>query len=275
MTIRETLNQATKELKTKSTSPNLDAEVLLAFVLNKPKEYLLINPSQKLLRNQLRNYNQLIQKRILEWPVAYLIGHKEFFGLDFIVTKDVLIPRPETEGLVELILSQAHGKKLSILDIGTGSGNIIITLAKKISGQFFASDISHQALAVAKRNAKNHNVKITFKQGSLLQPWKKQNFDIIVANLPYLPRETDSSTKFEPKRALIAKNHGLALYEELFKQTATLTSLPSSLLLEIGHNQRVEIKKLAKRYLPAYETKNSKDLTGRIRIAVVSLIRPR
>jgi release factor glutamine methyltransferase len=301
MTIREALNQATSKLKKTSTpastrrdhkwsrrggSPQLDAEVLLCFALNKPKEYLYANPDQQL---RASNYMGLIKKRAEGIPVAYLTNQKEFYGLNFYVDRSVLIPRPETEGLVELILS--HRSSLiphpSVLDIGTGSGAIIISLAKAFSNSqefkngYFASDISTAALKVARRNAKKYDVQITFKQGSLLKPWKKQKFDIIVANLPYLASETDVSTKFEPKSALIAAKQGLALYEDLFVQISSLNparttavvqsggTLPSSLIFEIGHDQASTIKKLAKKLLPAYKTEIRKDLTGRPRYAII------
>ncbi|HTL39694.1 MAG TPA: hypothetical protein VL306_02690, partial [Methylomirabilota bacterium] len=117
---------------------------------------------------------------------------------------------------------------------------------------------------------KQDSVSVTFKQGSLLKPWKNKHFDIIVANLPYLAQQTDPSTKFEPKPALIAKNKGLALYQELFQKLSYLPSPPSSIFLELGHDQAKPIKKLAANFLPAYEIKISKDLAGRTRYAYLA-----
>jgi release factor glutamine methyltransferase len=286
MTIHDLIKIAKKKL-TNSTSPVLDGEVLLSFVLKKPKEYLLANPKKQITGRLEKTYFRLINKRLLGWPVAYLVKHKEFYGLDFYVDRHVLIPRPETEGLIELALDQIKNlreqlktdKPLKILDLGTGSGCIIISLAKyndtRYPGprpRFFASDISPQAIKVARKNAKTHNTKVTFAEGSLVAPWGNQKFDIIVANLPYLNRETDPSTKYEPKGALIAAKKGLALYEQLFRQIRSLSPLPSTLLLEIGRDQGHLIKKLAQKYLPAYETKIYKDLFGRTRYA--SLAKP-
>lgn len=267
MTIRESLNQAISLLsKSRSTSPVLDAEVLLLHVLNKPKEYIFLNPDKALTASQQAKFSSLVKQRRMLWPVAYITGTKSFMGRDFHVNQDVLIPRPVTEELVEMVLQKMNGKNLSVLDIGTGSGCIIVSLAKSTKGKFFASDISAEALKVARKNAKIHKAKITFKEGSLLNPWRKQHLDIIVTNLPYLAKETDPSTKFEPKLALVAKKKGLALYEELFQQIPT--SAPD-IFLEIGHDQGKSITALAKKYLPSYGIKILKDFTGRTRFAIL------
>jgi release factor glutamine methyltransferase len=258
MTIKEALKQAADKLK-KSTSPQLDAEVLLCFVLNKDKSFLYSNLDKELSGQQVTKFEKLITQRQKGVPIAYLTNHKEFFGLDFYIDKNVLIPRPETEGLVELILQTANNRKyLNILDIGTGSGVIIISLAKlsfahsvELGHRYFASDISTVALKVAKRNAKRHKVKVTFKQGSLLTPWKNQRFDIIVANLPYLSKETDPSTKFEPKKALIATNKGLRLFEEAFKQIARLNNpFQPSLKLRGGADQNQKPSSVSQLFHP-------------------------
>lgn len=272
MTIQELIKSAIKKLSN-SASPSLDGEVLLSHVLDKPKEYLLANPDKKIWPEDEKKFRVLLNRRSKGWPVPYLTNKQEFRGLKFHIDKNVLIPRPETEGLVEIVLKYIHNKNLKILDIGTGSGAIIVSLAKNLQGKFFASDISLKALKIAGQNAKDHKVQITFKQGSLLKPWKKQQFDIIVANLPYLSRQTDPSTKFEPKNSLIAKKNGLGLFEQLFRSLpSSLHSLPSFIFLEIGHSQAAAINKLAKKYLPAYQTKIYKDLSGRNRYAVLQLL---
>lgn len=274
MTIHELINLATKKLSKVSTSPSLDGEVLLSHVLDKPKEYLLANPDKQINPKIEKQFKILLTRRATGWPVSYITKTKEFGKLQLYVDKNVLIPRPETEGLVELVLKMIdRNKPLRILDIGTGSGNIIISLAKLLpiaSSLFFASDISPKALAVAKKNAKLHKAKITFKQGSLLKPWSKQRFDVIVANLPYLEKETDPSTRFEPKGALIAKKKGLGLFEEFFNQLYTLSPIPYTLFLEIGLTQGPAIKKLAKKFLPDFQTKIYKDLFGKTRYVVLT-----
>ena len=272
MTINQALNLAQDKLsKSKSTSPFLDAEVLLSYVLNKPKEHLFTNPNKTLPSKSQKRFFALIKKRASNWPVAYLTNYKGFYGLDFYVDQNVLIPRPVTEDLVEMVLAETKKQKgLSVLDVGTGSGCIIVSLAKNSNGKFFASDISKTALSVAKKNSKAHKTKITFKQGSLLQPWKNKHFDIIIANLPYLPERTDPSTKFEPTKALVAKNSGFALIEKLFHQIASLLHLPQYIYLEIGYDQGPKVVKSVRSILPSYNLKILKDLPGKIRYAVLN-----
>ncbi len=305
MTIRELVKLGIKKLSKISDSAPLDTEVLLSHVLDQPKEYLVTNPNQTVDSKLEKKFLTLLSRRRSAWPVAYLTHQKEFYGLRFYVDKNVLIPRPETEGLVDLVLqyyknvrstkSVVH-KKINILDLGTGSGCIAITLAKFFSPPFkgeikrgsqrdetspspslkggvsvFASDISYKGISVAKKNAKLHQVQITFKQGSLLKPWKNQHFDIIVANLPYLATRTHASTKFEPTSALIASKKGLGLYQKFFEQIASpLYPHPSTLFLEIGSDQAQQIKKLAAKLLPDYQIKLFKDLSGQSRYAVLS-----
>ncbi len=267
MIINDLINLGIKKLTT-SPSAALDAEVLLSYALGKPKEYLLTNPNKKIDPKQEKKFLTLINRRLLGWPVAYLIQSKEFYNLKFYVDKKVLIPRPETEGLIDLVrLASNYKKSISILDIGTGSGCIIISLVKSLGSKnkYFASDISPKAIQVAKKNAKLHRVKVTFGDGNLLGPWGDQQFDVIVANLPYLAKLVDESTKFEPVGALIAAKKGLKLYEDLFKQIKKTETYPKFIFLEIGRNQGSLIKKLAKKILPAYKTKISKDLFGRTR----------
>ncbi len=285
MTIHQAFSLGVKKIEPTSTSPFLDAEVLLSHVLKKPKEFLFINPTVPISPTAQKKFFSLIKKRAANWPVAYLTNHKGFFGLDFYVDKNVLIPRPVTEDLVELVLEKikerralgAERSALSILDIGTGSGCIIISLAKTLSSLaprrsalFFASDISKAALAVAKKNNRTHKTKVQFKQGSLLEPWKTRSFNIIIANLPYLPKKTDPSIKHEPTQALIAKDSGFALIEKLFCQVSSLSSQPHQIFLEIGHDQGPKVTKAAKSILPNYYLKILKDLPGKTRYAVLN-----
>ena len=267
-----------------------DAAILLSFVLKRDKAFLFTYPEKPLTRKQEQKFRRLVKQRSKGMPVAYLTGKKEFFGLEFFLNRHVLIPRPETEGLVELILgaafvrSQKSGAK--ILDLGTGSGCIIITLANRLgdpessSGlRFFASDISKAALKVAQKNAKRHSVEITFKQGDLLKPWlarrslgaggKNQRFDVVVANLPYLAKQT-ASTKFEPKNALVAKKQGLELIEKLIRQIRSHSQIrpfADSIFLEFDPRQETKIKTLAASLLPGYKIKFFRDLAGLPRFA--------
>ncbi|MBI4050570.1 MAG: peptide chain release factor N(5)-glutamine methyltransferase [Candidatus Doudnabacteria bacterium] len=238
MIIQESLSWAIKTLHTNSSSPALDAEVLLCHVRKCDKTYLYANPHKKISKLQTTHYQLLIRKRARHWPIAYLTGHKEFFGLDFVVTPDVLIPRPETELLVELALEILKAKSYNlkaVIDLGTGSGNIIISLGVIARGlrrsnlKFFATDSSPKALRIAKLNARRHGVakKIKFLRGNLLSPllktesYKLKPNTLILANLPYLTPARYSSNpdlKYEPKFALVEVHDGLKHFLKLFQQ---------------------------------------------------------
>lgn len=235
MTIKEALLWATKKLN-HSTSAGLDAEVLLAFSLNKTKEWLLANPEYKLKLSSEKTFKTLVKRRGRGEPIAYLTGTKEFYGYNFKITKDVLVPRPLTEKLVSEALKyiqQTKKRPLRIADIGTGSGCIIIALAKKLNTQeglnnfiFYATDISPLALRLARCNAKLHGLigKMKFFQGSLLQPLQNKQLDLILANLPYLSKtdfKQEPSIQKEPRLALIGD-----FYPQLFKQAAQLKKSP-------------------------------------------------
>ncbi|MGE5298178.1 MAG: peptide chain release factor N(5)-glutamine methyltransferase, partial [Acidobacteriaceae bacterium] len=289
MTIKELLNFGAKRLKSKSTSPQLDSEVLLSFVLNKPKSFLFANPKLSPTKRSVSKFLSALERRALGEPVAYLTGAKEFMGMKFKVSKSVLIPRPETESMVEELIRTLHGQKnLMILDIGTGSGCIIIALAKNLPGNtFFASDITKASLAVARKNGKAAGTKIIFKQGSLLAPWKQKSFDVIIANLPYLPavasakaggwkawkNNTSTATsglKFEPKEALFTGENGLQLIESLLSQLSN-RSKTRLVVLEFDPRQALKIKKLANKYLPTNKITLFKDLYGKLRFALIEI----
>lgn len=247
-------------------------------------------------------------------PVAYIVGHKEFYGLDFKVDENTLIPRPETELLVEKALSSVIGhpprvdeqsssrveagrSSVSIIDVGTGSGNIIISIAnelKKVIGHrssiigFFGIDISKDALKIAKNNAKTHGVdkKIDFLHGDLLSPiignWKLEignSTMIIVANLPYLSKEIFASApidvkKYEPKSALYSSKQGLSHYEKLLKQIKKLLFIVHCSLfvvLELSPEQKTLITKMIKKIFPSAKIEFFKDLAGKWRVCKIIL----
>lgn len=273
------INSNQKLLKTGIKSAYLDGVILLSYILNKPKEFLYSYPEKKLTPNQVLKFNQLITRRTKGEPIAYLINHKEFFGLDFYVNKDVLIPRPETELLVENILNITKNinKKITIADIGTGSGAIIIALAKNIklkNIEYLATDISLPAIKIAKKNAKKLQVKIKFYSGDLLKPIISKNIDIIVSNPPYGDKILWSKRKsyktiglkYEPHLALYAKDHGLAIYKKLFAQIQKLKHNPSYFFGEIDESQNKKIVKLAKACFPSAKIELKKDLAGLFRL---------
>ena len=218
--------------------------------------------------------------------MAYLIGQKEFYGLNFKVNHAVLIPRPETEILVESVLKNLKKSKSPqiLADIGTGSGNIAISLMKFAPQQInkiIVSDICQQALPVARQNAKkllakNHQ-KIKFLQSNLLASFPKNlKFDIICANLPYLDfkkipaKSINSKTlKHEPRKALAGGRNGLETYQKFFPQIPNHLKKSAQVFLEIDPKQKKPIKKLTQQYLPAYSVNFIKDLTRKIRIVSI------
>ena len=246
---------------------SLAAEVLLCFVLKKDKTWLLSHPYDILTSDQTRRYQKLIFRRQKGEPVAYLINHKEFFGLDFYVDESVLIPRPETEILIEEGLKILKFKNLKILDLGTGSGNIVISLAKNIKANFYASDISQKALKIAQKNAKRHKVKIKFIKSDLFANMSHIKFNLIIANLPYLWKKFP---KFEPATALNGGKNGLEIIEKFLCQVKKYLDIKSVILIEIDPRQTKQIKELSKKYLPEKKIKIKKDLADLDRIAIIS-----
>ncbi|MEK7508532.1 MAG: peptide chain release factor N(5)-glutamine methyltransferase [Patescibacteria group bacterium] len=294
LSIKQALLSVHKTLKNGSASPILDGEVLLSSVLNKPREYLLTYPEKKLTTTQEKKFRQLVARRAHGEPIAYLTVHKEFYGLDFIVNKNVLIPRPETELLVEETIKRIRNYELGIrerivlIDVGTGSGCIPIAIAKNTPNKnlkVLATDISAAALKVARQNAKKNSVKIKFYRGNLLSPLIHNSSFlipassyIITANLPYLTKKQicEKSIQCEPRSALYGGRNGLEYYEKLFKQISQLGAQvfgcsSVQVLLEIDPSQTSKIKKLIKKYLPTAKTEIKKDLAGHNRVVCASL----
>lgn len=299
MTIKQALVKASQKLnKAKIKSAALDAEILLAFALKKTKEYLHTHPEKKLTSNQLKKYNSLINRRAKLEPVAYLINHKEFFGLGFYVDKNVLIPRPETETLVEEALKIAYlprrrrrveagklkAKSYKLIDIGTGSGCIAVALAKNLpKAKIIAIDSSSKALKIAKKNARINKVskRIKFIKSNLLTASQLSivNCQLLTANLPYLTPaqyKQNPELKHEPKNALVAGPDGLKYYRQLFHQISKqysheFANNSHKLVIEIDPSQTFKIKKLIKKYHPESKIQIKKDLSGLDRVVIASL----
>jgi release factor glutamine methyltransferase len=199
-------------------TPALDADVLLAHALGVPKETLVAHPDVELTADEGSRFDALVARRSDGVPVAYLRGFKEFYGLRFAVDARVLVPRPETETLVDAVRSYAGERDLVVVDVGTGSGAIAVALAVSAPRlRVIATDVSAVALVVARANAKAHGVRIDFRQGDLLAP-VTERVDVVAANLPYL-RDDDleqlvgerTSLAFEPRVATVAGPDGLVL----------------------------------------------------------------
>ena len=294
--IKSILLTSTQKLKqNKIKNPHLEAEILLSHVLKKPREYLFTYPEEKLTKSQITKFQSLILQRIKGKPIAYLTNKQEFYGLDFYVDENVLIPRPETEMLIknaELRIKN-DTKLTTIIDVGTGSGCIIISLVKKLNSKFklldssfIAIDISKKALSLAKKNSKTQKVdkSIKFVHSNLLEKIiKNKKFFIhnssflILANLPYLtPNQVKNSpsVQYEPKLALIAGDDGLKYYKKLFtqiKQLKQITKANINIICEIDPSQVTKIKTLIKKTLPKAEIQIKKDLRKKNRFVVIKL----
>lgn len=265
-------------LKT-SSLPSKETEILVAFLLHKNREFLLTHPETKISAAAHREFKKLEKKRLTNWSIAVLTGQKEFYGLNFKVNKYVLVPRPETEMIIDEI-KEIKATKPLVIDLGTGSGAIIVSLAKSLglnSAKFIAVDVSAPALKIAKGNAKFNKVgkKIKFYRGDLLLPilklLPKQNL-IIAANLPYLTREqiaNSPSIKREPKLALDGGLNGLKYYLKLFKQLENIKYKSLSLFLEIDPSQIAKIKRITNHYFPNLSLEIKKDLAGHKRLVII------
>jgi len=211
-----------------------ETEIILANILRKDRSFLNAHPETKLAKHLESEFELKCKRRLAGEPLSYVLGSKEFYGLKFYVDKNVLIPRPETEDLVERVIKYAKDKEVNIADVGTGSGCIAVSLAKNLPlASIFATDIDERALRVAKRNAKLHHMesRINFSLGNLLSSIEA-NLDIIVANLPYIKTEKLAALEpeikdWEPRRALDGGADGMSLYNQLF-QTAPKKSAPRS-----------------------------------------------
>jgi release factor glutamine methyltransferase len=253
--------------------PFLEGEILLRHVLGIDRATLFASLNEELPSVQTELFLQLVDRRRLGEPSAYITGHREFFGLDFKVDQRVLIPRPETELLVEKTIDLCRGNKYAaIADIGTGSGCIAISLAMYLTGvHLYAVDISADALAVAVLNSVLHNVqdKITFIEGDLLKPLPGP-VDIIVANMPYV-RKADVNLKSEPELALDGGREGLDKISTLCRQAPGKINPGGRLLLEIGQGQADAVKTILHNTFPDGIVDIHKDLAGIARLVSIRL----
>lgn len=269
MNLRTALNRAKFELNN-FDSGELDAKILLLKAIEQDEKYLILNPLFFLTNSQHARFRRYIRRRKKGEPVAYITGHKEFYGLDFKINKNVLIPRPETEMLVENALhfleSRIKNKELrsnnriNIIDVGTGSGCIITAVMKEIQKiiihnssftiRAFAVDISNKALSVAKFNVKKHEVDegIKFYNSDLFSNQRlPKKYDLIIANLPYLKPDY-KNLDFEPRSALDGGPDGLSIVRKLIEQLPEKLVNEGIALLEIDNDQFSKLKKIVNKH---------------------------
>lgn len=281
MTIRETIRKGMIELKNNQINePNLKARLLMQYILNKPRKYLLIYDNQTLSLRQEVDYFKAIKKIANGVPIQHITHMQEFMKMNFYVNEDVLIPRPDTEVLVEEVIQIAkkvNAKK--ILDLCTGSGAIAISLARYIEkSEITAVDISLKAINVAKLNAKNNEVEnqITFIESNLFKEIPKEKYDMIVSNPPYIKREIikklDKEVQKEPKIALDGGYDGLDFYRKIINQSDEYLKFKGYLCLEIGYDQKEDVIELIKNEEKYVDTYCKKDLYGNDRVIITKLL---
>ncbi|MCT4607162.1 MAG: peptide chain release factor N(5)-glutamine methyltransferase [Marinisporobacter sp.] len=284
--IQDVLKLAVESIEeTKACTPLLDAEVILCYVLKKDRLFLYTHRDHPLKDEEIRVFNDLIKKRIQGMPVAYIVKKQEFMGLNFYVEEGVLIPRPDTEILVETVIEWAKKRKNDnriIVDLGTGSGAITISLAKYIENAFvYSIDLSRHALEIGKKNATLNEVteNTLFLEGDLLAPIKgklEEKVDIIVSNPPYIPRNEIEKLqievkKFEPKIALDGGMDGLDFYRKIIDEAPNFVKKGGFIALEVGHDQADMVKTMMEHKGYYYEIQKIKDLAGIERVVVATL----
>jgi len=251
--VRKALAVGTSQLEGTAAQPRRDAELLLLRVIQRDRAFLLTHPDAKITPEQRAQYEEWLRRRAAHEPIQYILGEQEFWGLTFAVTPDVLIPRPETEHLVEALLERVpHDQPVRIADVGTGSGAIAVALAHSLQlAQVTALDISEAALAVARQNADTHQVadRVRLLTSDLLSAVAGERFDAIVSNPPYVAEADRDSLEpqvrdYEPAMALFGGPSGFEVYERLIPQAREALQPDGWLLIEMGLGQQNALKRL-------------------------------
>lgn len=269
LTLNSWLVKATAQLAQAGIpSARLDCELLASYAVSKSRTWLHANPEHTLTNQQATKLQNLLKSRLGQEPLAYITNNKEFYGLDYYVDENVLVPRPETEDLVELVLDSTNSSPKPVLDLGCGSGVIGITLKlKRPKWHVTLSDISTGALKVAKKNAKKHGVyaDLQFSATDMLPP--NQHFEIVCANLPYVPKrfEKNKDISFEPKDSLFSGTDGLNHYRKFFSFLNLGASQPKILALEALDISHPRLIKLAQSH--GYKLIESKNLALLFKLA--------
>lgn len=272
MKISDLLAQAKNQLENSGVSNSkLDSLVLLTHALSFSKEQVIFNPDLEIPANQVEKFFSIIDRRCNREPVSHIIGKREFYGYDFFVTKDTLDPRPDSESLIELVEKKIPQKNLAfeILEIGTGSGCLIITLLKLYQAAIGDGvDISNNALEICKQNAQNQEVanRLTLKKSDLFAAISDKKFDLIISNPPYIPSSDINNLQeevknFEPHLALDGGSDGLNFYRKIAKRAGEFLKDQGRVIVEIGYGQEKSVQEIftAEKFI-FEETKN--DLAG-------------
>ena len=250
--------------------PRLESEIMLSEIIGVNTHFLYANGTFPLTEDMQRDLIRILQRRIKREPLAYILEHREFYSTDFWVTSDVMIPRPETEILVDCVIDyvKKNGERQTIVDVGTGCGSIAVNLALHLPEMnILATDISLRAIEIAKANAQKCNVAdiISFFNGDLLDPINA-SVDIVVANLPYIPSDNldtmQEEVKWEPRSALDGGDYGLRIMQRLLSQFREQLACSGLIIMEMDPDQIRPMSDFATGYFPEKETYVQKDLRG-------------
>ncbi|MFK7967821.1 MAG: peptide chain release factor N(5)-glutamine methyltransferase [Rickettsiaceae bacterium] len=276
MLIKEALSLATEKLESFS-SKQLEARILLSYALNITQETLLINYNKEITEDEKLNFFKYIERRKSFEPIAYILEKKEFYGMDFFVDQNVLIPRPDTETIVDEVILEYNknfpDKEITILDLGTGSGAIAVSLATVIPlSKITATDVSDEVLKIATKNAISNSIaaQIEFIQSNWYSNLSNNKFDFIVSNPPYINSADKSymsqeTLLYEPQDALFADDNGLINYSEIISGAISFLNLGGKIFLEIGFNQSKAVVSILEKY-HFTEITIVQDLSGQDRI---------
>ena len=254
MQISKLINKGSKKLKSNDIlSHQLDSELIISKILNKNREQIIVNSELEVSKKIIQSFNELIERRMLKEPIAYILQKKEFWSKNFFVNRNTLIPRPETELLAEKTINILGDKKLLVLDIGTGSGCILLSIlleAKNCKG--IGIDISKKAIEVARKNSKKLNLESRTKfYVKSLNKIVGRKFDLIVSNPPYIPTSelkslSDDIKRFEPKIALDGGNDGLDVIKKVIYKSTKILKKKGPLALEVGNGQYKKVSQILK-----------------------------
>lgn len=277
MEIRQAIIENAKILKENNITDSYNiARILMAYTINKPKEYLVINDKEILKEEILQLYNSKIEKIKNGYPLQYITNNQEFMKLNFYVDDNVLIPQPDTEVLVEEVIkickTKYKDKQIKVLDLCTGSGAIAISIKKYLENvQILATDVSSNALEVAKKNARLNNVEIKFIESNMFEKINSK-YDIIVSNPPYIEKEIlktlSKDVQCEPIIALYGGTDGLSFYREISQNSYKYLKNNGYLALEIGYNQKNSVIDILKKENKYKDIKCIKDLENNDRVII-------
>ncbi|MCP3027565.1 peptide chain release factor N(5)-glutamine methyltransferase [Halobacillus sp. A5] len=269
MTIEEARRWASLFLKQHNREPRV-ADLLLEDMLGLNMAMIMAYERDPFPEEKLKLFEHHVRQHAETGvPVQHLIGEAHFYGRRFAVNENVLIPRPETEELIEGVLQRLHTDDQTIADIGTGSGIIAITLQLETKRRTIATDISRQAIETAMANARQHGAAVDILQGNFLEPLRNETIDVLVSNPPYIDRSetlSDTVKNFDPELALFADNNGLAAYETMINQLVLRRQKPRLLAFEIGHKQGQDVKELIHTHLADYEVTIQQDINQKDRM---------